>query len=134
MNELFLRLLIFDCLAAFAVAKLEIQIEGRFGWAERLPTNRINNRLVQLILAAGQRPFTYYHLWLFLTILTFIHLPFFVFPNFWSVSNELFLLGNYMLAIGLEDFFWFIANPNFGIKKLTKQYAPWHRWIGPIPI
>jgi hypothetical protein len=134
MSDLFWRILVFDFLAAFFVAQLEIQIEGPYGWAEQLPTKVINNKLVQLVFSPDLKAFTYYHLWLFFTVLFLIQLPFFVIPNFWSFSNELFLLGNFLLTIGLEDFFWFILNPSYGFKKLNKQHATWHHWIGPIPI
>ncbi len=134
MNDLFWRILVFDFLAAFVVAKLEIEVEGKYGWAAHLPTAKIDSKFIQLIFTSGTKPFTNYHLWLFLTVLVFLHLPFFVDPSFWSVPIELFLLGNYMLAMGIEDFLWFVFNPKFGIGKLNKEHAPWHRWIGPIPI
>lgn len=134
MIGLFFRILIFDILGAFLVAKMEIQIEGKNGWAAELPTQLIKNKFLRAILTNGTKPFTYYHLWIFLMVLVFLHLPFFVAPSLWSISMEIFLLANYMLAIVLEDLFWFIFNPNFGIKKLNQEFATWHLFWGPIPV
>ena len=70
-----LNLLFFTGILAFLVAKLEINIEGKYGWAEKLPTRKIKNKITDLLL--GGAPLTGYHFWLFLTILFSLHLPFF---------------------------------------------------------
>ena len=34
----------------------------------------------------------------------------------------------------LEDFFWFVFNPNYGIKRFRPGMIKWHRdWLGPGP-
>ena len=34
----------------------------------------------------------------------------------------------------IEDFLWFVLNPNFTIKKYTKENIPWHKeWMLGIP-
>jgi hypothetical protein len=118
------RIFIFDMLAAFAIAKLEIQIEGKYGWAEKLPTWRIHNKWTQLLW--GKQPYTGYHFWLLWSVLLFLHLPFFALPSFWSFTNEAVLLANFFLAVLLEDFFWFWLNPDFGLGKFNPTHAPWH--------
>lgn len=133
MIGLFFRILIFDFLAAFCVAKLEINIEGKHGWAGKLPSGKINNILTRILL--GKQHYTWYHLWFFLSTLLLLHLPFFISPKLWSPTIETFLLGNYAIAVILEDLFWFIFNPHFGLKGLNKTHAHWHaQWIGRIPL
>lgn len=130
-TSLLIRLFIFDLLIAFAVAKLEINIEGKNGWAENLPTWKIQNKLTKLLW--GEKPYTGYHLWFNLTMLLCLHFPFFVFPN-WSLSLEFLLIGIFLIATILEDIFWFAFNPYYGLKKFTKTHAHWHdKWLGPIP-
>lgn len=35
----------------------------------------------------------------------------------------------YFVGSTLEDFFWFVVNPNFGITKFNSKYATWLPWI-----
>jgi hypothetical protein len=39
------------------------------------------------------------------------------------------LAAGYFVGITLEDFFWFIVNPNFGIMKFNSKCATWLQWI-----
>ena len=39
------------------------------------------------------------------------------------------LLVGYLIGTILEDFFWFIINPNFGILKFNSNYATWIVWV-----
>lgn len=39
------------------------------------------------------------------------------------------LLIGYLIGIVLEDFCWFIINPNFGILRFNSKYATWINWI-----
>ena len=81
----------------------------------------------------GDTPMTGYHLWLNATIITLIHSPFAVgLP--WTLSLELKILGMFFLAAVFEDFFWFIFNPRYGLKKFNKEDAPWHRWVAGVPM
>jgi hypothetical protein len=59
-------LLLWTVLLAFILAKVEINIEGKHGWAEKLPTWRKKNRFTKIIL--GETPVTGYHFWMFLMI------------------------------------------------------------------
>lgn len=123
--------IIFIFLLAFSIAKLEIQIEGKDGWAKNLPTWRAKNKLTSLL--QNEYPFTGYHFWAGATVITFIHLPFFIGFQ-WSLHTELKLLSMFILIATLEDFLWFVFNPSFGIKKFNSKFVPWHRWIGPVPL
>lgn len=130
---LLLRLLAFDLLIAFAVAKLEINIEGKNGWGEGLPTWRIKNRLTKLVW--GEKPYTGYHFWFLITMLLCLHFPFFVYPMLWSLNLELMMSGMFLISVIIEDIFWFAFNPYFGFKKFNKTHAHWHdKWFGPVPL
>src|SRR3989440_12286548 len=99
---------------AFAFAKVEIEIEGGNGWAAKLPTWRIQNRLTDLLY--GGRPLTGYHLYIQLFVLAFAHLGFALGAPF-SLRAELILASFVIWFWILEDFLWFVLNPPFGISK-----------------
>ena len=68
--------LFFVVVAAFLFAKIEIEIEGRHGWAENLPTWRVEHHFL-LDWFFGGRSLTGYHTWTFIFVLFLFHLPFF---------------------------------------------------------
>lgn len=68
-----LRMLIFDLIVAFTLAKLEIQIEGKHGWAENLPTWRIKNKWTKIFW--GNQAYTGYHFLVFDQLNDFITSP-----------------------------------------------------------
>ena len=125
-------LLFFVLITSTIVALLEIQIEGKNGWANKLPTWRIENRIVSFILGP-YHPLTGYHFFLSLLVILFFHFPFFVgLP--WSASFELKIFSMFFFFWIIEDFLWFVFNPNFGIGKFKKGEIPWHsRWFLRIP-
>ena len=60
-------------------------------------------------------------------------MPFF-WTGFWSLREELNVIGAYCLFWVAEDFLWFILNPHFGWKKFGKEQIWWHkRWLGGLP-
>lgn len=124
---------IYIVLIALAFAMWEIQIEGKDGWAAKLPCWRKNGgKLVKLL---GVQ-ITGYHVFLMINLLFFIHLPVF-FVNQWNWKNELAILGFLLLFFPLEDFFWFLLNPAFGLKgfRQTNPNLWWHkRWFWGLPI
>jgi hypothetical protein len=115
-------------LASFLFAKVEIQIEGGDGWAAKLPTWRIENRLTEILY--GGRPLTGYHLYVQLFVLVFCHLPF-AFGLPFSARSEALVLAFMVFFWILEDFLWFVVNPRFGIKKFKASEIWWHRkaWL-----
>ncbi|MFC1663083.1 hypothetical protein ACFL04_02890 [Patescibacteria group bacterium] len=119
-------------LTALILALWEIQIEGKHGWASRLPTKRFNNDLVKSI--SGGRPITGYHLMMLLTILVLIHLP--VFFTDWSWYNEAKIIGFFILMLTIEDFLWFVFNPDWGISEFKKSRKLWWHpgWLLGLPI
>lgn len=127
-----LPLFIFSLLIAFLIAKLEINIEGKNGWAKNLPTWRIKNKWTKIFMR--EYPLTGYHLYLMLTVLSFLHFPFF-FGTIWNLSKEFIILGLYSVIFLVEDFLWFVLNPEYGLKKFHKDHIEWHHhWIFNIPV
>jgi hypothetical protein len=128
-----LSFLLFVGVAAVIFAKLEIEIEGPHGWAEKLPTWRIEHHFL-LDWLFGGRPLTGYHVWTFVFVLLLFHLPFF-FNGTWTFPEELNIIGGYLLFWLLEDMMWFILNPHFGWKQFTKDNVWWHkRWFLGLPV
>jgi hypothetical protein len=126
-----INLFLFSIVIAFIVAKFEINIEGKNGWAESLPTWRVKNWFTRLFW--GEQPYTGYHFWFLMMVLAFMHYPFVVgLP--WSLDKELLFIAAFLFSTVVEDFFWFVLNPHFGIKKFNKIHAHWHLdWIGRVP-
>jgi hypothetical protein len=131
-NTMFLYLVAI-VIAAFCWANLEIQIEGKNGWAAGLPTWKIDRHFL-LDLFYGGRPLTGYHVWAFLSVFFFFHLPFFVMQT-WSFKLERMAVGGYALFWVMEDCFWFLLNPHFGLRKFNPQHVWWHKkWLLNLPV
>jgi hypothetical protein len=129
-NTMIIGLLAFMVFLAFLLAFWEIQIEGKDGWAAKLPAWRIEKGW--LVKLAGGRPITGYHLFMTLFLIATVHLPLFFVP--WSWRLESLLLGFYVGMVFLEDFLWFVLNPHYGIKNFRKGKIWWHKtWWGPVP-
>lgn len=125
---------VFGLIAAAAFfALLEIQVEGRAGWASNLPTWRVENRWTRLLL--GSRAITGYHVYAHLFVLVALHLPFALglAPLTWQAEAR--VLAFLILFWILEDFLWFVFNRDFGIARFTREHVWWHApawwWIMP---
>lgn len=118
--------------AAACVALLEIQIEGPHGWAQRLPTWRLQSRLWTRLFPG--RPLTGYHLYLLLFIMLVAHLPF-AFGMPWTWYREARAVAFVLLFWVAEDFLWFVLNPHFGLRRFSPEHIAWHRhawwWLAP---
>ena len=100
------------CVFALVMALVEIEIEGPYGWAEKLPTPyRVSGpvaRLFSLVLAG--KPLTGYNLLMFAATLLAFHLGF-AFGAPWTAARELELLAAWVAWSALWDFLWFLLNP-----------------------
>ncbi len=122
--------LVFMVFLAFILALWEIQIEGKDGWAAKIPTWRIEKACV--LKLTGGRPLTGYHVYMTVFLIAVVHLPLFFIG--WSLQLESALLGFYVGMVLIEDFLWFVLNPGFGIKSFRKGNIWWHKgWWGPLP-
>jgi hypothetical protein len=126
----FIGFLVFMAFLAFLLALWEIQIEGKDGFAAKLPAWRLEKG--RLMILTGGRPITGYHLFMVLFLIALVHLPLFFVP--WSWRLESLLVGFFIGMLLLEDFLWFVLNPHYGIKSFRKGKIWWHpRWWGPVP-
>ncbi|MFW6125645.1 MAG: hypothetical protein ACOC58_00945 [Chloroflexota bacterium] len=121
----------FALLLSTLLAKVEIQMEGRHGYAEKLPVSwRSSNKWARTLFTG-----TSYHLYMGLFLLSMVHLPFVVgLP--WTIGGEMLVLSLLAFVTVAEDFLWFVLNPAYGIRRYRKMYIPWFRdrWLGFIPL
>jgi hypothetical protein len=112
--------------AAFFLAYLEINVEGKYGWAWRLPTWYRTSKPYQRVM---HKPLTGYHLALGVLLLILFHLPLlslWLTGGDWSVGKELFWFSIYLVWVPLWDLLWFVLNPFYGIEDFKKENVPWH--------
>jgi len=95
-------------------AALEVQIEGKYGWATKLPTTPF-----------FCTHFTWYHA----VMNTMVFLIAFEVVSFsWNLP---FWIAALFL---IEDYMWFMINPSFGISKYNHEAVWWHKWICGMPL
>jgi hypothetical protein len=112
------------------LAQLEIQIEGRHGWAESLPAWKFDRPWI-LRLTNG-RPMTGYHFFMVASLLLALHLPLLYVGFSWKIEAE--LLSFFFLMTVFWDFMWFICNPAFGLARFRKGGVWWMKsWIWRVP-
>ncbi|MDO8265143.1 MAG: hypothetical protein Q7T34_02120 [Candidatus Parcubacteria bacterium] len=130
----------FTLLISFITAKLEIQIEGKYGWAQNLPTWR---KTEGFLVRLQGFPTTGYHTWLnALRFITF-NIPMLFFMIIFMIKEidisllirtESLLLGLMITSIVIGNFLWVLLNPYYGIRKFNGKAIYWQkRWIGPFP-
>jgi len=117
---------------AFILAAVEIEIEGKYGWAEKLPTWYRKNGYTRIFSIFGvYRPLTGYHLFMKLFIIVVFHAGFFLGLQ-WTLTKELMLLAIMVFYFIMWDFLWFVLNPNYTIKNYSKEKIWWFNksyWI-----
>lgn len=129
---------IYYLVLAIGYAKIEIAIEGKYGFGEKLPCKKwklkgILNKII------GERPyFSEYHLWMIVFLILIFHLPIWILAFFATgcsfLTVELFILGLYFIFLITEDFLWFVLNPDYGLKKFKPEHIWWHpKWIMKVP-
>jgi hypothetical protein len=124
------------CVLALALALVEIEIEGPYGWAEKLPTPyRVSGPLARLFgVVLGGKPLTGYNLLMFASTLLAFHLPF-AFGAPWTAARELALLAAWVSWSALWDFLWFLLNPAYGWRRFRRGNVWWHsRWLWRLPL
>jgi hypothetical protein len=114
---------------ALGLAGIEIEIEGGYGWAERLPTWYRKRARAYRIFGAfmGGRPLTGYHVFAFTIPMLLLHLPFVAGVD-WTLAGELGAVATYFVVAVVWDHLWMLA----GLAALTAVAvvaAPlYHRW------
>ena len=107
---------IFVVVYATLFAMLEIEIEGKFGWAEKLPTVPVLGK------------FTGYHC--VMNVMVVLTLLYALLPRMGVWSALFFIVGWFLV----EDFAWFVLNPNYGIQNYTKSKVKWHDSYWPLGV
>jgi hypothetical protein len=131
-----INLIVFAVILSIFLALLEIQIEGENGWAGKLPTWKIKNPFGKFL----NWPYiTGYHVFLGLFLFFCLQLPFFIDFAF-NLKNEILIIEVFFIIMLLEDLFWFVFNPRWGVKKFftediwwqTKKFLflPKNYWVG----
>lgn len=124
------------CVLALVLALVEIEIEGPYGWAEKLPTPyRVSGPVARVFgLLLGGKPLTGYNLLMFASTLLAFHLPF-AFGAPWTAARELALLAAWVSWSALWDFLWFLLNPAYGWRRFRPGNVWWHRrWLWRLPL
>ncbi len=116
----------FYFLIGLVLALLEIQIEGKHGWAEKLPTWRWR-------VGFMHRPITGYLVCMNLFLLLLLHSP--IAHAGFSIALEAEILSFYFLLCVFWDFQWFAWNPHYGVAGFRKGNVWWYRtWVGRFPL
>jgi len=114
--------------SALILASLEVQIEGKYGWAAKLPTFHLKKKI-------GVKPITGYHIFFLTFTFLILHFPVF-FLKTWNWQREFLTFGSWIFIWSLEDFLWFIINPHYGLNKFNKNNKNiwWHKsWFLGLP-
>ncbi len=122
---------------AFGLAGIEIEIEGGYGWAERLPTwfykRGLSGRVYGLVM--GNRPLTGYHVYAFTIPFLLLHLPF-VMGVDWTLAGELRAIATYFALAVVWDYLWFVLNPAYTVQRFRKGNVWWFEvpWLWRFPL
>lgn len=134
MNMIFESIFLF--IFCIILAFLEVQIEGKDGWASKLPTWRPaqSHWLAKWYgRFMGGKELTGYHIGMLSLVLFVLH-GFYFWQYDWSLSEELQVLALFSLVSVVWDFLWFVLNPHFGWQKFSPIHVAWHSsWLGPWP-
>lgn len=124
-------------LLAVVLAILEIQIEGKHGWAMNLPTWRPRKGSWFIKVYSNfinGKEVTGYHLSMFTFVLLILHLPY-SFGQELNILNWSMTMSLFFIFIVLWDFLWFVMNPHYPLKKFNKQHISWHKkWWAKAPV
>ncbi len=122
---------------AFGLGAIEIEIEGGYGWCERLPTWFLKRGRVGRVygVAMGHRPLTGYHVYAFVIPLLVLHLPF-VMGVDWTLAGELRTFATYFALAVVWDYLWFVLNPAYTVRRFKRGNVWWFEvpWIWRFPL
>jgi hypothetical protein len=96
-------------------AWMEVEIEGKHGWAQKLPT------------ACAFMGWTWYHVCMNLIVIILVQrgLRCVQFQEGCAASLVLFVLYTVAWFV-IEDVMWFVLNPSYGIARYNVADIPWH--------
>jgi len=108
-------------------AAIEVEIEGKHGWAEKTSTwFRMKGLPAKIYgFCMGGKPLTGYHMFMFFLPFVMFHSHFFM-GVAWSFPKELLVWAVYFAWAPTWDYLWFVLNPYYGVKKFKKENVWWH--------
>jgi len=124
-------------LISLVFAALEVQIEGKNGWASALPTWRpshggLLSKIYRALLFG--KDVTGYHLLIFTLLLAILHYPYFSGKS-WNLTLELQTISYFFLLSIVWDFLWFVLNPHYGLFNFKQKNIWWHKkWFFCLPV
>lgn len=123
-------------LLATAVAVLEIQVEGKNGWAEKLPAWRParGSKLRRFYATfSNRKELDGYHVALLVVLILVFFLPF-AFGVPLNLAEVVKALSLFFMFMVVWDFLWFVWNPWFTVRKFSRRHIPWHKsWFLGLP-
>ena len=123
---------------AFGLGGVEVEIEGGYGWAERMPTWYLKRgRLGRLYgIVMGHRPLTGYHVYVFIIPIVLLNLPF-VYGVDWSLRGRAARRSRRTSrSRSIWDYTWFVLNPAYTVRRFQRGNVWWFEgpWIGRFPL
>jgi hypothetical protein len=122
---------------AFGLAGIEVEIEGAYGWAERMPTWYLKRGAVGKIYGVfmAHRPLTGYHVYVFVMPVILLNFPY-VYGVDWSLAGELRVFATYLALAVVWDYLWFVLNPAYTVKRFQQGNVWWFAqpWIWRFPL
>lgn len=118
---------------ATVLACMEIETEGKYGWAEKAPTWYWVKGWVPWLYGKSMNgmPLTGYHLFMTIFIAMVFHYPF-VNGAEWSIAKEIYTMFALIPAWStMWDYHWFVLNPAYK-GRFREGQIWWHRewWFG----
>lgn len=136
MLESFLLKVVYVFILGLLLAIIEIQIEGKAGWASELPTWRPHSKskLGHWYHKLTKKELTGYHLALNPFLFLFFHFPF-IWTWTWSWQAELETLAVFAFFTAFWDFLWFVLNAHYSLHTFGPKQVWWHKhWLGKFPV
>jgi hypothetical protein len=137
MDEIEVGRIVLLWLWCFGLACIEIEIEGGYGWAQRLPTWWLGSGIVGRIygVAMGHRPLTGYHVFAFTIPILILHFPY-VMGVDWTLAGELRTIGTFFALAVFWDYMWFVFNPAYTVARFKRGNVWWFEvpWIWRFPL
>lgn len=126
---------------ATLLAALEVEAEGKEGWAYKTATwYRVTGPWGAIFgRMQGNKPATGYHFFLNM-IVAVVAVALVVAANYETglLRGDVWLsaLARYLVFMPVWDFTWFLLNPDYA-GKIDRQHVWWHAtqpWVGPTPV
>lgn len=106
-------------LGFIAMSFWEAYIEGKYPWAGRQVGWKIKfSKRVTL---------TAYHFWIYIMFFFWFTVPLAMFG--WNLKLFGVIVSAVAVGAVIEDFFWFIVNPFYSLKKFNEKDTYWYAWL-----